>query len=230
MPANQQRARVFIVVPAFNEYRTIRGVIDELLSQYPNVVVVDDGSNDGTAESLRDSGALVLRHCANRGQGASLQTGIDFALLRDAEMIVTFDADGQHDVNDIAALLQPLLDGECDVTLGSRFLGQTSNMPLTRKLLLKLGVLFTWFVSRIRATDVHNGLRALTAQAASELSINMDRMAHASEIYDQIRVHGWRYQEVPVTIRYTKYSLAKGQTSWDALRIALQVLLEKLRR
>jgi len=230
MPANQQRARVFIVVPAFNESRTIRGVIDELLSQYPNVVVVDDGSNDGTAESLRDSGALVLRHCANRGQGASLQTGIDFALLRDAEMIVTFDADGQHDVNDIAALLQPLLDGECDVTLGSRFLGQTSNMPLTRKLLLKLGVLFTWFVSRIRATDVHNGLRALTAQAASELSINMDRMAHASEIYDQIRVHGWRYQEVPVTIRYTKYSLAKGQTSWDALRIAFQVLLEKLRR
>ncbi len=230
MPANQQRARVFIVVPAFNESRTIRGVVDELLGRYPNVVVVDDGSSDGTAESLRDSGALVLRHCANRGQGASLQTGIDFALLRDAEMIVTFDADGQHDVNDIAALLQPLLDGECDVTLGSRFLGQTSNMPLTRRLLLKLGVLFTWFVSRIRATDVHNGLRALTAQAASELSINMDRMAHASEIYDQIRVHGWRYQEVPVTIRYTKYSLAKGQTSWDALRIAFQVLLEKLRR
>jgi glycosyltransferase involved in cell wall biosynthesis len=230
MPANQQRARVFIVVPAFNESRTIRGVIDELLGRYPNVVVVDDGSSDGTAESLRDSGALVLRHCANRGQGASLQTGIDFALLRDAEMIVTFDADGQHDVNDIAALLQPLLDGECDVALGSRFLGQTSNMPLTRRLLLKLGVLFTWFVSRIRATDVHNGLRALTAQAASELSINMDRMAHASEIYDQIRLHGWRYQEVPVTIRYTKYSLAKGQTSWDALRIAFQVLLEKLRR
>jgi glycosyltransferase involved in cell wall biosynthesis len=230
MPANQHRAHVFIVVPAFNESRTIRGVIDELLGRYPNVVVVDDGSSDGTAESLRDSGALVLRHCANRGQGASLQTGIDFALLRDAEMIVTFDADGQHDVDDIAALLQPLLDGECDVALGSRFLGQTSNMPLTRKLLLKLGVLFTWFVSRIRATDVHNGLRALTAQAASELSINMDRMAHASEIYDQIRLHGWRYQEVPVTIRYTKYSLAKGQTSWDALRIAFQVLLEKLRR
>ena len=230
MPAKQHRAHVFIVVPAFNESRTIRGVVDELLGEYPNVIVVDDGSSDGTAESLRDSGALVLRHCANRGQGASLQTGIEFALLRNAEAIVTFDADGQHGVDDIAALLQPLFDGECDVALGSRFLGRASNMPLTRRLLLKLGILFTLLVSRIRATDVHNGLRAFSAQAASELSINMDRMAHASEIFDQIRVHGWRYKEIPVTIRYTKYSLAKGQTSWDALRIAFQVLLEKLRR
>ena len=230
MPAKQHRAHVFIVVPAFNESRTIRGVVDELLGEYPNVIVVDDGSSDGTAESLRDSGALVLRHCANRGQGASLQTGIEFALLRNAEAIVTFDADGQHGVDDIAALLQPLFDGECDVAHGSRFLGRASNMPLTRRLLLKLGILFTLLVSRIRATDVHNGLRAFSAQAASELSINMDRMAHASEIFDQIRVHGWRYKEIPVTIRYTKYSLAKGQTSWDALRIAFQVLLEKLRR
>ena len=230
MPAKQHRAHVFIVVPAFNESRTIRGVVDELLGEYPNVIVVDDGSSDGTAESLRESGALVLRHCANRGQGAALQTGIEFALLRNAEAIVTFDADGQHGVDDIAALLQPLFDGECDVALGSRFLGRASNMPLTRRLLLKLGILFTLLVSRIRATDVHNGLRAFSAQAASELSINMDRMAHASEIFDQIRVHGWRYKEIPVTIRYTKYSLAKGQTSWDALRIAFQVLLEKLRR
>ena len=95
---------------------------------------------------------------------------------------------------------------------------------------LKLGVLFTLLVSRVRATDVHNGLRAFSARAASELSIRMDRMAHASEIFDQIRVHDWRYKEIPVTIRYTNYSLAKGQTSGDALRIAFQVLLEKLRR
>lgn len=230
MPANQHNEHVFIVVPAFNESRTIRGVVDGLLAHYPNVVVVDDGSSDGTFESLQDSRACVLRHCANRGQGASLQTGIDFALLRGAEAIVTFDADGQHDVHDIPALLRPLRDGECDVALGSRFLGRTSNMPLTRRLLLKLGVLFTWVVSRIRATDVHNGLRAFSAQAASELNINMDRMAHASEIFDQIRTHGWRYKEIPVTIHYTTYSLAKGQTSWDALRIAFQVLLEKLRR
>jgi len=230
MPANPHRARVFIVVPAFNESRTIRGVVGELLERYRDVIVVDDGSTDGMRECLLDSGALVLRHCANRGQGASLQTGIEFALRRGAEVIVTFDADGQHTVDDIGPLIRPVLDEECDVTLGSRFLGRTSNMPVTRWLLLKLGVLFTWFVSRVRATDVHNGLRAFSAKAASELSIHMDRMAHASEIFDQIRVHGWRYREIPVTVRYTNYSMAKGQTSWNALRIAFQVLLEKLRR
>jgi hypothetical protein len=116
------------------------------------------------------------------------------------------------------------------MVLGSRFLGQASNMPWTRRLLLKLGVLFTLLVSRVHATDVHNGLRAFSAGAAGELSITMDRMAHASEIFDQIRSHGWRFKEVPVKIRYTRYSLAKGQTSWDALRIAVQVLLERLRR
>jgi glycosyltransferase involved in cell wall biosynthesis len=208
----------------------IRRVVDELVGLFPDVVVVDDGSTDGTVDCLRETGAFVLRHCANRGQGAALQTGIEFALLQGAEAIVTFDADGQHDVKDIEALLRPVLDGECDVVLGSRFLGRTSRMPLARRLLLKMGVLFTLLVSRVRATDVHNGLRAFSAAAAGQLNITMDRMAHASEIFDMIRVHGWRHKEVPVTVRYTNYSLAKGQTTWDALRIAFQVLLEKLRR
>lgn len=223
-------ARVFVVVPAFNESQTIRGVVDTLAARYAHVVVVDDGSTDATREALKGAPIYELRHQANRGQGAALQTGIDFALLHGADVVVTFDADGQHDVADIAALAQPILNGECDVALGSRFLGRTSNMPASRRLLLKLGVLFTLLVSRFRASDVHNGLRAFSAQAAGELTITMDRMAHASEIFDQIRSHGWRYREVPVTIRYTSYSLAKGQSSRDAVRIAFQVLIEKLRQ
>jgi len=230
MPPDKSQARAFVVVAAFNESRTIRRVVEQLVVNYPDVVVVDDGSTDSTAASLDGIGVYVLRHCANRGQGAALQTGIEFALLHSPDAVVTFDADGQHDVGDIAALLEPVLSGDYDVALGSRFLGEASNIPLSRRLLLKLGILFTLMMSRVRATDVHNGLRAFSADAARELSITMDRMAHASEIFDQIRLHGWRYKEVPVTIRYTEYSLAKGQTSWDALRIAFQVLLEKLRR
>jgi len=230
MPPHQPQARAFVVVPAYNEARTIRPVVERLVAAYPNVVVVDDGSTDGTASSLEGCRVFLLRHCANRGQGAALQTGIECALLHSPDAIVTFDADGQHDVDDIASLLEPVLAGACDVALGSRFLGRASNIPPSRRLLLKLGILFTLVTSRIRATDVHNGLRAFSAAAARQLSITMDRMAHASEIFDQIRLHGWRYQEVPVTVRYTEYSLAKGQSSWDALRIALQVLLEKLRR
>jgi glycosyltransferase involved in cell wall biosynthesis len=223
-------ARIVVVVAAYNEAPAIRDVVEALVSRCPQVVVVDDGSTDGTASRLAGSGATVLRHEINRGQGAALQTGIRFALLRGAQVIVTFDADGQHDPDDIEALVTPVLDGECDVALGSRFLARAPEIPLGRKLLLKAAIFFTRVVSRVRVTDAHNGLRALSREAAAALRITMDRMAHASEILDQLRIHGLRYREVPVTIRYTAYSLAKGQQSRDAIRIALQVILDKIRQ
>ena len=221
-------SRVFVVIAAYNEAETIRSVVDRVMTIYPNVVVVDDGSTDGSSTCLRGSPAFVLRHIVNRGQGAALQTGIDFALAKAAEIVVTFDADGQHDERDIASLVHPILSGECDVTLGSRFLGQAHGIPLTRKLVLRAGVLFTRIVSRIRVTDIHNGLRAFSRPAASSLHITMDRMAHASEILDQIRKSGWRYRELPVHIYYSRYSLGKGQSSWNALRVASQVLIKKV--
>lgn len=221
--------RIFIVVPAFNEAGAIRETVLGLLELEHTVVVVDDGSEDGTVDMLRGLPVHVLRHVINRGQGAALQTGITFALRRGADIIVTFDSDGQHDPADIDHLIAPVAMGACDVALGSRFLGRTVNIPGGRRLLLKLGVLFTRVVSRIRVTDVHNGLRAFSRQAASELTIAVDRMAHASEILDQVTTRGWRYQEVPVTVRYSDYSLAKGQRSSNAIRIALQMIAGKLR-
>jgi polyprenyl-phospho-N-acetylgalactosaminyl synthase len=220
--------KIFVVMAAYNEAEAIRPVVDSLLSaSYPHVVVVDDASTDRTVEVLKDSPVYLLRHCVNRGQGAALQTGIEFALSRGAEIVVTFDADGQHDVRDIAGMVSPLLAGECEVTLGSRFLGKTEGMPLTRRLILKAGVLFTRVFSRIRVSDIHNGLRAFTARAAAHIHLEMDRMAHASEILDQIQQSGLRYREVPVTIRYTSYSIGKGQSSWNAVRIALELLLRR---
>ena len=154
----------------------------------------------------------VLRHLINRGQGAALQTGLDFALRRQAQYIVTFDADGQHRVEDIAALLAPISAGECEITLGSRFLGEALDMPATRRITLRLAVLFTRMVSRVPLTDAHNGLRAFSRQAGRQIRISMDRMAHASEIIDSIRQSGLPFREIPVQIRYTAYSLAKGQS------------------
>ena len=116
--ADPTTPRIFVVVPAFNESTTIRGVIDALRVSYAHVVVVDDGSSDSTTAALDGAPVYVLRHYANRGQGAALQTGIEFALLQGADIVVTFDADGQHDAADIAALIQPILSGEFDVTLG----------------------------------------------------------------------------------------------------------------
>ena len=220
--------RVFIVIAAFNEARTIRDVVQKLLVHYPDLVVVDDASSDGTALCLKGLKVFLLRHILNRGQGAALQTGITFALEQGADVIVTFDADGQHHEKNIPALVEPILRGECDVSLGSRFLGSAHNLPFTRRVILKAGVLFTRMASGIKVTDVHNGLRAFSSEAACSLQISMDRMAHASEILDHLKTRKLRFKEVPVDISYSTLSLQKGQGSWGALKIVLDVFYKKL--
>lgn len=219
---------VFIVVAAYNEATVVRDTVSEVLTVYPQVIVVDDGSSDGTARAVADLPIHLLRHPINRGAGAALQTGLTYALSQGADVIVAFDADGQHSLADVPNLIAPIEDGTADLVLGSRFLGTTEGMPLSRRFTLRLGVLFTRLVSRISVTDTHNGLRAFSRPVAEQLNITMDRMAHASEIMDHITRNGWRYKEVPVTIRYTEYSMAKGQSSWNAVRIVIQFLLEKL--
>jgi len=191
------------------------------------VVVVDDGSTDQTATAAAAAGAIVVSHLINRGQGAALKTGIEYALSCGAEAIVTFDSDGQHRIEDVDALLAPVLEGKYDVVLGSRFLGEGSCVPFGRKLTLKLGVLFTRLVSGIRVTDTHNGLRALSRTAAEKIQIRQDRMAHASEILDEIARLKLRYAEVPTRILYTEYSQTKGQKSSAALRIVWDFLVGK---
>lgn len=219
---------IWVVVPAYNEASRIGATLRTLLPRYPQTVVIDDGSADTTSQAAHEAGAWVLRHQVNSGQGASLQTGLTFALRQGADYIITFDADGQHDPNEIDKLLEPVRAGRADVALGSRFLGSTVNMPWTRKLILKAGVLFTRIVSNIRVTDAHNGFRALSREAASKIHLVQDRMAHASEILDQIRMLGLRYEEVPVTIRYTADTLAKGQNSLQAVKIAGELLLGRM--
>ncbi|HMO35489.1 MAG TPA: glycosyltransferase family 2 protein [Gemmatales bacterium] len=219
---------IWIVVPAYNEAVRISTTLQTLLPLYAQVVVVDDGSRDETSQAAHEAGAWVLRHPVNCGQGAALQTGMQFALRQGADYIVTFDADGQHDPAEIEKLLEPLRTGRADVALGSRFLGSTINMPWTRRLILQAGVLFTRIVSNIRVTDAHNGFRALTREAASQIRLVQDRMAHASEILDQIRMLQLSYEEVPVTIRYTVETLAKGQNSMQALKIAGELLLGRM--
>jgi len=219
---------LFVIVPAYNEAPAIGAVLQELRNVCPNVVVVDDGSTDGTPEAAQPHATYVLRHPINCGQGAALQTGIDFALLRGAEYIVTFDADGQHRVEDIAPLLSPILSREYDITLGSRFLGTSLNMPPVRRMMLRLAVIFTRLVNRVNLTDAHNGLRAFSRRAARRINLRLDRMAHATELIDQVRQSGLPFKEVPVQVRYTPYSLQKGQSTRGAIRIALHYLLGRV--
>ena len=220
--------KVFIVVPAFNEGRRVAAVVEELARTGYHVVVVDDGSSDRTSEEARRHGCFVLRHSFNRGQGAALQTGITFALRVGADAIVTFDADGQHQTADMPALLEPVLSGRTDVTLGNRFASRRSNVPGLRKVMLQLGRVFTFITSGVRVGDCHNGYRAFSRAGAQALSLKQDRMAHASEIYDQIKDAGLAYEEVPVTIRYSAETLAKGQKLSNSLSVLFQYLYGKI--
>ena len=221
---------IFVVVPAYNEEAVVTEVVGELCSKYPNTVVVDDGSQDDTASKARDAGATVLRHHLNCGQGAALQTGITYALIEGAQIIVTFDADGQNRCRDIEALLSPLLRGEADACFGSRFWGPKSDVPWTRRILLRAAVLFGRLTSGVKLTDAHNGLRAFKRSVAESIDIKLDGMAHATEIVETIHRAGWKYTEVPVQIQYTAYSRSKGQRATNAFKIITDYFLERILR
>jgi len=221
---------VWVVIAAFNEARVIARVVAGVVRHGYSVVVVDDGSRDETLVAAAQAGAHTVRHPVNLGQGAALQTGIDYALQQGADYVVTFDADGQHRAQEIASLLQAL-DRHCaDFALGSRFLGTPTNLPTTRRLMLKAATWFTRLMTGLRLTDTHNGLRAMTRRGASVVALRQNRMAHASELLDQIARSGLSYVEVPVTIEYSAYSLAKGQKLSDSLSILVDLSAQRLLR
>jgi glycosyltransferase involved in cell wall biosynthesis len=221
---------VWVIVPAYNESTRLGKTLESLCTKYPNVIVVDDGSADSTNVVAQQFEVFLLRHMINCGQGAALQTGIEFALQRGAEILVTYDADGQHCVEDIESLLIPIRTRNIDIVFGSRFLGTAEGLPLARWIILKLGILFTGLVSRIWMTDTHNGLRAFSRHAALKIRITLPGMSHASEILDQVRRHGLNYCEVPVTVKYNQETLGKGQNSWNSICIAINLTLQKIGR
>ncbi len=222
---------VWVVIAAYNEGKKIASVVSGLKDGgWNNIVVVDDGSKDNTKEQAEKFTSHVLRHVINRGQGAALKTGIDYALMQGAEVIVTFDADGQHRVEDIPSMIAPVMNNEVEVALGSRFLENKSNVPFVRKLFLKGGIFMIWLLYGVKLTDAHNGFRALSRKAAELIEIKADRMAHASEIIDEIKKKNLSYKEIPVIIKYTEYSKARGQSSLNAFMILYKMILHKFFR
>ena len=221
-----------VVVPAFNEAGVIGPVLGELTTLPCAIVVVDDGSSDGTRDIALSQRVHVLRHACNLGQGAALRTGITYALreLR-PEYLVTFDADGQHRCSDIATLVAALDAGDCDVVLGSRFMRaqDAAAVPRMRRFLLRAATVFTRLSTGMRVTDTHNGLRGFTAAAAAQLDITHGGMAHASEILSAIRRHHLRWREAAVSIDYSEYSRGKGQGGLGAVDIMWNLFSERLR-
>src|SRR5262245_28940820 len=211
------RAATWVVIAAYNEGAAIHEVVAGLVKLGWRVVVVDDGSRDDTFQQAYTAGADVLRHVLNLGQGGALQTGIDYALSAGAEAIVTFDGDGQHSASDVATVIDAL--SQADIVLGSRFLGQIQGATRRRHTLLRLSVAVSNLLSGSRFTDAHCGLRAFRASAAPSLRITQQRMSHASELLRKIVASGLPVTEVPISVRYTDYSMAKGQSGLQAVRI-----------
>lgn len=220
---------VYVVIPALNEATVVGDVIEQVRRICPNVVLVNDGSSDDTAMRARLAGAKVVSHAINLGQGAALQTGITHALRLGASHVVTFDADGQHDPREIPTLIDSLSDG-AEVALGSRFKGEAIGLPLKRRVLLQAACWVNFMLTGLHLSDAHNGLRAFTRSAAQRLQLRQAGMAHATEIVAQVARHRMRYVEVPVTIRYTAYSLAKGQKLGNSVHILVDLLLKGLLR
>jgi polyprenyl-phospho-N-acetylgalactosaminyl synthase len=217
----------WVVVPLYNEAEVIGDVVREVLEVFQQVVCVDDGSRDDSAEAAETAGAVVVRHPVNLGQGAALQTGLEYARIDPAmRYVVTFDADGQHRVEDAAAMVDRLRAGEADVVFGSRFLDGRTAPGALKKLVLKSAVAYTNLTTGVHLSDAHNGLRAFNRTVAEHLDLRQNRMAHASEIVSQVGRGGFRYVEHPVHILYTDYSRSKGQSLLNSVNILAEMLFK----
>lgn len=215
----------WLVIPLFNEATVIRGVIEQARQIFPLVVVVDDGSADDSARQAELAGAVVVRHPVNLGQGAALQTGFRYLLERtETVYAVTFDADGQHSAQDAADMVRAARQEDLAVVLGSRFLKGPSPVGWLKRLVLRTAAAVSSRTSGMRLTDAHNGLRVLRRDALERLDLRQNRMAHASEIVRQIGAMGLPWREFPVTITYTEYSKAKGQSLWNSVNILVDLL------
>ena len=228
---NKLKKQIYFVIPAYNEDKQVGKVLKDLFdSRYSNIILVDDGSIDDTRKQVQKfekKRLILLSHIINRGQGAALKTGIDYALKNeDCKYIVTFDSDGQHRLSDLPNLIEPLEKGECNITLGSRFLDKKSKelVPFSKRILLKGALLVTHFLSRKWFTDTHNGYRVMNTKAAKNIKIEMDGFEHASEILDEIVRKQITYKEVPVYIDYSEYSKAKGQKISNSIKILIKMV------
>ncbi len=214
-------------MPAFKEASVIGDVVADLRSVFGNVVVVDDGSKDGTAAAARRAGAHVVPHPVNLGQGAAIQTGVEYARAQPGALVfATFDADGQHRVKDVVSMIDRLSADSVDIVIGTRFAeGPPPRMPLLKRVVLQAAAWLSPSSRRLHLTDAHNGLRVFNKTVADGLNITMNGMSHASEFITLIAENHWRVSEEPVEILYTDYSMSKGQPLLNGVNIVFDGFL-----
>ncbi len=219
--------KTLVLIPARNEAQKIFIVVKQVRDLGYDVLVIDDGSKDETAALAREAGAKVLSHAINRGQGAALKTGVEWAAQNEFEAVVFFDADGQMMAAEIKNFLTALAEPGVDAVLGSRFLGTAKDIPFGRLVILRLALVFTRFITGLKLTDVHNGFQAWRLDALAKIHLVQDRMAYASELLQEIADKKLNYREIPVTIEYTEYSRRKGQSILNTFNILWDLFIKR---
>ncbi len=219
---NVKNDDVWLVIPCYNEGTVIGDVIRHARETFPNIVAVNDGSADNSAEQIHAAGAHLVDHPVNLGQGAALQTGVEYARSQPgAQYFVTFDADGQHQVHDVQRMLDRLRTEPVDIITGTRFgkNQQRANVPWLKRLALQTVVLLSPTTRKLGLSDAHNGLRVFNKRVADQLNLRMNGMSHASEFVQLMVRNKWRVSEEPVEILYTEYSMSKGQSLLNGVNI-----------
>lgn len=220
--------KVIAVLPAYNEEKSIAGMVLNTTKYVDKVLVIDDGSTDNTYENSKNAGAIVIKHIINRGAGAATWTGIQAALKIEADIIVTIDADGQHLPGDIPRIIKPILENEADVVIGSRFKENMAGAPLIKKIGNILLNKITFLFYGINIMDTQSGFKALTREAASLINISIDRYGFCSEIIGEIRKNNLRFVEISVPAIYL--DKIKGTTTYDGIKILFDLVLRGINR
>lgn len=225
--------KLVVVIPAFNESLIIYRVIKALPKKVKGIdkieiLVVDDGSTDATSKEAKKTNAYVISHIINRGVGAATKTGIEWAKQQNADIIATFDADGQHDPLDLVKIIKPIIVGQADLVIGSR-LKKRQKIPIDRFLINWFANFVTFFLFGVFSTDSQSGLRAFTKKAIAKINLKNDRMEFSSEVLSEAKRHNLRIVEVPTRAIYTKYSREKGQSNLNAIPVAARLLIRFLR-
>lgn len=225
--------KLLIGIPAYNEQEMIGQVIKSLPQKIKgvgkiDVLVVDDGSFDQTAKLAQKAGAQVLRHFLNRGLGGAFKTIFSYAKGEAYDILVTFDADGQHNPADIPKLIEPIVKGKKDVTIGTRW-QRSKNIPFSRKIINKFANIITYLLFSVWTTDSQSGLRAFSKKAIKLINIKSDGMEVSSEFFREIYINKLKFQEIPIEIRYTGYSQSKGQKLTNAPNVFFHLFMRLLR-
>lgn len=221
--------RIIAVIPAYNEATRIGPVVERSKSFVDEVIVVDDGSTDNTVDVSRQAGATILQHVLNCGAGAATMTGIEAARAHGADIVVTLDADGQHESSDIPALLEPVLADRADIVFANRF-GQKNHIPLIRRLANGMGNIITFMATGMWVPDSQSGFKVFGPKALKQVDLRMSGFEFCTEIVRETSQHSWRALHVPTKVVYSEYTMAKGQSFANGIKTAFKILLRSFIR